>query len=569
MPKRPACSRWRLLARALVLTSLLGSAACAGRDTADVASAPVPAIEMRDFAPGPIAMRRLTRAQYAATLRGVFGQALKIWAPPEVDVAEEGLATVGSKVASVTPAGMEGYHKSARQVAATVLGPSRRASVVSCTPADVSAPDDACAAAFVDAVAPLLLRRALVPGESQRYVQRARAATETLGDFWAGLESVLVGWLVSPEFLFVQERAGEPAPDGSGARLTPTTLASRLSYFFWGRGPDRALLDAAADGSLATDDGYVAQVDRLLADEIALERGVRALFTDLLDLDHLASIDKDDALFPALTAAALEDAREQTLRTVVDHLLVQRADYRDLFTTRKTFMTRNLGPIYEVPVSEDWAPYTFPEDSARAGLLGHVSFLALNARAVRSSPVLRGVFVLDKLLCISIPPPPADVSFDTVATGDNNAPTARERLAVHRKEPSCAGCHTVIDNIGLALENFDAIGRFRTHESGVPIDTSGELMGTGYADVRGFHTAMRNAPNLANCMVRKLYMHGVGRPFVGAEWDLLTALTTDFAADGHDFVGLMRNIALSHGFRATSGPEVLKAAPTTSGKEGG
>ncbi len=518
-----------------------------------------PAIELRDFTPGPIAMRRLTRAQYVATVRGVFGDDLEVLAPTEVDVVAEGLVTVGAKVASMTPTGMEGYLLSARQVAATSLTPARRASLAGCAPASITAPDDACAAAFVAKVGPLVLRRALSAGEPERYVQRARAATEALGDFWAGLEAVVVGWLVSPEFLFIQERAGADAGDGSGARLTPMTLASRLSYFFWGRGPDAALLAAAADGSLATEAGYTAQVDRLLADGPRLERGVRALFRDLLGLGALATVDKDDDHFPALTAAALEDAEEQTLRTIVDHLLVQRADYRDLMTTRKTFMTRNLGPIYEVPVVEDWESHTFPAGGARAGLLSQVSFLALNARAVRSSPVLRGVFVLDRLLCVKIPPPPGDVSFDAVATGTNNAPTARERLAAHRTHPSCSGCHTVMDNIGLALENFDAIGRFRVHEAGVTIDSSGDLLGVPYSDVRGFYQALRDTPELPRCAVHKLLMHAVGRPSVAAEWRLVKALTADFEADGYDFVELMRKVALSHGFRATVGPQQAAA----------
>ena len=546
---------------AWALAALLVASACTdggggGEDEViDAGTEPLgPAVTLLDFEPGPIAMRRLTRIQYAATLRGVFGDDLKVLLPTEVDVPSEGLLTVGAKVASITPAGMEGYQLSARQVAAAVLADDRRATALSCTPADASAPDDDCAGLFVETYAPLLLRRPLRAGEAQGFVDRARTATETLGDFWAGLEAVLVGWLVSPEFLFIQERAVAGDGPGAGLTLTAESLASRLSYFFWNRGPDAALLDAAADGSLLTEAGYAAQVDRLLADMPQLERGVRALFSDLLRLAELRTIDKDDALYPAFTAAAIEDAQEQTLRTIIDHLLVQRADYRDLFTTRKTFMTRNLGPIYEVPVEEDWAPYEFPEGGARAGILSHVSFLALNARAVRSSPVLRGVFVLDRLLCIKIPPPPPDVSFDAVATGSNNAPTARERLEVHRVSPSCNGCHTVMDNIGLALENFDAIGRFRTHEAGFPIDTSGTLMGDDYGDVRGFHEALRDAPNLPECLVEKLYMHSVGRPFVPAEARLIDALTADFAAAGYDFVDLMRNIALSHGFRATEGP---------------
>ena len=313
----------------------------------------------------------------------------------------------------------------------------------------------------------------------------------------------------------------------------------------------------AADGSLLDDEVYRAQIERLIGDEERLEAGVRALFVDLLELDDLSRTSKDSAAFPAYTATAIEDAYEQTMRTIVDHLLVQRADYRDLFTTRRTFMTRSLGPIYDVPVATDWEAFEFPEGSPRAGIQSHMSILALNAHESRSSPVLRGLFVLDKLLCVTIPPPPADISFDGFAPSDTNAPTARERLASHREDPACAGCHDMIDPIGLALENFDAVGQFRTHERGGVIRSDGEIFGAEYDDVRGFHQTLRDSPLLTRCAVHKLLMHGVGRQTVWDERALIDALEGDFERDGYDFVSLMRHIALSHAFRATSGPAEL------------
>ena len=512
------------------------------------------ATELEGYVPGPMAMRRLTRAQYVATIRALFGSDLEVLAPAEVDLRVEGLYTVGAGSTSMTPAGAERYELAGRQIASEVLSAERRDTLLSCLPVDADAPDDACAAAFVDEVAPRVLRRALRGGEAEVYVSLARSATEVLGGFYNGLEAVLAAWLLTPDFLFIQERALPSEGDAASMPLSGETLASRLSYFFWNQGPDRALLDAALSGALNTDEGYVAQVERLISDAARLEAGVRALFTDLYELDELAHVTKDKGAFPQFTSGVLEDAREQTLRTIVDHLLVQRADYRDLFTTPKTFMTRNLGPIYRVPVAEEWEAYAFPEGEARAGILTHVSFLALHARSARSSPVLRGEFILDAILCMKIPPPPPDVNFDTLTPGDPAAPTARERLEAHRIEPSCAGCHDVIDPIGLALENFDAIGQFRSHESGAEIETYGQVQGIDYDDVVGFHQALRSAPRVTECMVRKLYMHAVGRVSVAQEAPLLEALDADFASTGYDFVSLMRKVALTHGFRATSGP---------------
>jgi hypothetical protein len=514
-----------------------------------------PALEITDITPGAASMRRLTRAQYVASVQAVFGDDLEVLPPTEVDLRVDGLLTVGARETTVTPAGFEGYEASARQVAADVLARIRRERVLSCTPAADDARDDACAAELVESVAPLLLRRTLSPEEQSAYVALAGAAADTLGDFHAGLGAVITAWLLSPEFLFIREGVRPGAAEGAGGvPLDAQSLAARLSYFLWARGPDRALLEAAASGVLDDDVGYRAEVERLLDDEARLEQGVRALFTDLYDLDELSHVKKDPVAFPQLTSGALEDAREQTLRTIVDHLLVRGADYRDLFTTRRTFLTRRLGPIYDVPVAEDWAVHEWRAGGARAGILSQVSFLALNARTSRSSPVLRGEFLLDKILCQTIPPPPADVNFDAVAPGDVNAPTARERLGVHRVTPSCAGCHDVLDPIGLAFENFDAIGRFRLQENGEDILTYGEIQGVPYDDVRGLHTALRDLPSLTQCLVRKLYMHGVGRLPVRGERELLAALDQSFAEADYALVPLMRTIALSHGFRATAGP---------------
>ncbi|MGB0590009.1 MAG: DUF1588 domain-containing protein [Myxococcota bacterium] len=517
-----------------------------------VAAPSEPAAQLADYVPGPMAMRRLTRAQYVTSVKAIFGDDVDVLVPTEVDLPVEGLYSVGGSATSVTPAGIERYELAARLIAAYALSEERREEWLSCAPESDMAADDSCAEVFVEALAPRVLRRALRDGETAAYVSLAGAATEAMESFYGGLEAVLSAWLLTPDFLFIQERAA-PEEATWGRLLTGEALASRLSYFLWNQGPDDELMSAAMAGELETEQGYLTQLDRLLADGVRLEVGVRALFTDLYHLDDLAGVTKDASAFPQFTNKVLVDAKEQTLRTIVDHLLVQRRDYRGLFTTRKTFMTRNLGPIYQVPVADDWEAYEFPEGGARAGILSHVSFLALHARTSRSSPVLRGEFVLDKILCNTIPPPPPDVNFDTLTPGDPAAPTARERLAAHRIEPSCAGCHDLIDPIGLALENFDAIGQFRTHEAGAEIATYGQLEGISYDNVQGFYTALHDAPRVTKCMVKKLYMHAVGRKAVSDESEVLTALAGEFAMADYDFVALMKNIALTHGFRATSG----------------
>ena len=156
-----------------------------------------------------------------------------------------------------------------------------------------------------------------------------------------------------------------------------------------------------------------------------------------------------------VTGTTLEHAREQTLRTVIDHLITQEADYRDLFTTRKTFMSMQLAAVYDTPTGQGWVPYEFDAASQRTGLLTHVSFLAVNSHSVRSSPTLRGKALREVFLCQKVPDPPPDVDFSALEEA-GDAATAKERLAVHNTNPSCAGCHLVTDPMGLSLENCNS-----------------------------------------------------------------------------------------------------------------
>ena len=191
---------------------------------------------------------------------------------------------------------------------------------------------------------------------------------------------------------------------------------------------------------------------------------MRAFFADIYGFDAIEQglVRKDPALFPAFSQPLIQDAREQTLRVIADHLLDDDGDYRELFTTRRSFMTRTLGLVYRVPVRSRrrlGAVRLFPADSQRAGLLTHVSLLALHSHPGRSSPTLRGKFVREVLLCQDVPPPPGNIDFSMFADdAAQNRSTARERLEAHVASPACAGCHDLMDPLGLALEKMDGIG---------------------------------------------------------------------------------------------------------------
>ncbi len=505
---------------------------------------------------GPAALRRLTAEQFERSIHDVLGEHITVPSRIDPDDRRDGLLAVGATFASVTPSGFEKYEAAATAVAEQALDATHRADLVQCQPASATSSDDECATAFLERVGRRLLRRSLTQEELDARVMIANEATSMLSDFYAGLELALASLLISPDFLFRVDEA-EPDPnDPSRMRLTSVSMASRLSYLLWNTTPDDALIAAGENGDLVNEGRLAEQVERLLSSP-KLEIGIRSIFSDLYDFKQFDDglVRKDNALFPVYTQTLVEEAKEQTLRTIVAHV-AEDQDYRDLFTTSESFLTRRLGVAYRVPVptADGWEPYVFSPEARRAGMLSHISFNALYSHPGRSSATLRGKFVREVLLCQDIPTPPANVDFSIVEDTMGELRTARERLEAHVTNDACAGCHTLTDPIGLALESFDAIGMLRDEENGVPIDTSGELDGTAYEDAAGMGRALRDHPALGPCLVRSLYRYAAGRDTERGEQALLSSLNDSFEESGYSVRALMREIVLSGGFRTTSGP---------------
>jgi hypothetical protein len=203
-------------------------------------------------------------------------------------------------------------------------------------------------------------------------------------------------------------------------------------------------------------------------------------------------------------------------------------------------------------------PYTFGSSDPHAGILTLAAFLMLDpTHEGRSSPTIRGKTVRELLLCQKIPPPPGNVDFKLVQDTHNLLyRTARDRLTAHRDNPACAGCHSITDPIGLAIENYDAIGQYRTQENDAVIDASGSFEHKPYKDVVALEKILHDSPATTNCVAKRLYEYGVGRPVVPAEKQWLEYLGEHFAADQYKFPALMRTVATSKAFRAIS-PDTL------------
>ncbi|MBM89317.1 MAG: hypothetical protein CMQ41_13165 [Gammaproteobacteria bacterium] len=504
-----------------------------------------------EYSDSEVRIRLLTGEQYTNSIAAVFGEdiANSVLPPMPPMTRTDGLLSSGAAYVGVTSDQISQIQQTATSIAAKVVDETHRDFLIPCRPESDKTPDGTCAGLFLKEAGQLLARRPLNNSRLTELVDIANYAAEQTEDFYAGLALALESILISPDFIFIVDEQ-EPDPFRPGFyRFTAYSLASRLSFFLWNAPPDLPLLAAAESGDLHTKEGMAREVDRMLS-SMRLENGMRAFFDDMLGFDEFNSLAKDPAAYPMVTGSTLRDSREQTLRTIIDHLIIQDADYRDLFLTRKTFMSPALGIVYGIPAGNGWEPYQFPEDSPRIGILTHMSFLAANSHAVRSSPTLRGQALRERFLCQLVPDPPPNVDFSLIEEAEN-ALTARERLEVHNTNPSCAGCHLITDPMGLSLENFDGAGLFRLTENGAELDINGELDGVAYSDISGLAAAVRNHPKLPNCLVNRLFAYGTGGP-VSLRYDnnTITWLENRFIANQYRLGALLRELVLSQAFSA-------------------
>ena len=515
--------------------------------------------------------RRLTEAQYRNTIADVFGRSIVVSGRFDPLERVDGLLAVGASRAAITPAGLERYEALGRSIALQVVDPDNRDMLIACRPIDASQKDEGCAGSFLATVGRFLFRRPLTQGEQSLYVGIANDAAGELGDFYQGLAYSLAGMLVSPKFLFINETVEADPENPGGYRLDGYSKATRLSFLLWNTTPDGPLLDAAESGQLSDEVGFRAQVERMVASP-RLEQGVRAFFADMLEFERFETMEKDPIIYPAFSLQVAEDAEEQTLRTLTYLLLDKAVDYRQIFTSRETFLSGSLGLIYRVPVNipSGWVPHEFDEQQPWAGVHTHLSFQALFSHPGKSSPTLRGKAVREQLLCQKVPEPPGDVDFtDFNRDSDPVNRTARQRLDVHNAEPSCAGCHKIMDPIGLGMEQFDAVGQFRTVENDAPIDPSGELDGIPFVDASSLGQALYKNPAATECVANRLFAYASGRSPQPAEREWLSYLHEEFAGTGYKFPDLLRSIVLSDGFYRVVGPspDPAKVASSTEEKE--
>jgi mono/diheme cytochrome c family protein len=372
--------------------------------------------------------------------------------------------------------------------------------------------EDACAKQILSTLMRRAYRRQIAEADLKGPMVRYREGRSE-ADFDAGIGRALSAVLVSPEFLFRVELDPERAAAGAAYRISDLELASRLSFFLWSSLPDEELLDAAIRGTLSRPDELERQARRMLADRRSYNLASN-FAGQWLGLRSLEALDPNVRLYPDFDDNLRQAFRQET-ELFVDSILREDRSVRDLIRADYTFLNERLAKHYGIPhvYGSRFRRVALAPGSARGGLLRHGSILAVTSYATRTSPVLRGVWVLDNIFGAPPPPPPANVP----ALDDTPVAASlpmRQRLGAHRANPACASCHRTIDPVGFALENFDAVGRWRNDDgdSG-PVDVSGALPGAvAFRGVAGLEESLLSRPELfAGRLTEKLLTFALGR----------------------------------------------------------
>ncbi len=495
--------------------------------------------------PGASPIRRLTRAEYDNTTADLLGDT----SLPPNSFPEEAVELGFTNNASVQTASdllAEGYETQAISLAMKAIPTGMLSAVVGCDPQLVGA--DACAHSFIEGFGKKAYRRPLDAEESERLFQFYAKSSAAYGGFEAGVRMVMEAMLQSPHFLYRVEAA---PPDGAIRRVTGFELATRLSYLMWGSMPDDLLFQAAAKGALDAPAGISEQAQRMLLDP-KVNRSMGKFFSEWLQLDTLGRVSRDATMFPTFTTDIKRLMRTETERFTTDVVFSGSGDLKGLLLGSYTFMNKPLADFYGVtgPTGDAFERVEL-DPTKRLGLLAQGSLMAAHANANQTSPVARGFFVRESILCTPPPPPPATIKV-TPPAFDPTLST-RERFALHRTQAVCAGCHQLMDPVGLGFENFDAVGRYRSDEAGKPIDATGELSQT---DVDGpFNGAAELASKLATssmtraCVVKQWFRFGNGRGESEAD-DACTldTLTKAFAASNGNVRDLLLQLTQTDTF---------------------
>ncbi|MEM9192032.1 MAG: DUF1592 domain-containing protein [Myxococcota bacterium] len=469
-------------------------------------------------------LRHLTREEYDNTVNDLLGNVGSPATSFPGDLVQDGFE-VGT---NMSPALVESYFDTAdglAQQAVTDLD----ALLGGCDVAGRG--EDACASDFMDSFLLRAFRRPPTAAERQEFTDLFEATVAEQG-FSEGIQVVVHATLASSPFLYHYDAP----PDGASAEdivaFSSYAMASKLSYFVWNTMPDDALFAAAAADELRTPDQIATMAREMLQDSRA-QSGMKNFYRQWLELDHIDHIELDTDVYPLWNDAMRGEMRESLERYLDYAIWEDGGSFDALFSGDAIFVNESLAEVFGVDASgQDMRRMTAP-NGERAGLLTHPALLSAHSHTNQSSPVLRGYFLRTRFFCGSLPPPPPDVVFDLGPPVPGES--TRERFSRHSTDESCAGCHNLMDPLGFGLENYDAIGRFRTEDEGVVVDARGEVMGAGEADgpfngPQELAERMAGSDEVRQCMARQLFRYAAARTERQSEACVLDGLYETAAA---------------------------------------
>ncbi|MEM7158547.1 MAG: DUF1592 domain-containing protein [Myxococcota bacterium] len=539
----------RSVAWGAVASLLVAASSCGGED-------PDEGISIGD--PGPSPLRRLTRLEYNNAVFQIFGDTSQ----PALAFAPEETALGFNNQASalvVSPLLAEQFLTAAENLAVK-HSPTILATLASC--ANATSLDGGCTTqsqAWIRSFGKEVFRRPMADDEVTEWFAVFSDGTALDGGFDAlsGVELVVAGMLQSPHFLYrVEFGRNEPNAEGID-ELSPHEMATRLSFLFWNSPPDRILIDAADADELRTPEQLEQQARRLLRAPRARE-AVRNFHRQWLELEKvtevLAGIGKDTEMFPDYDPDILPLLQQETEGFFEFAVFDADATLDTLFTAPFTIVNQPLAEFYgfDAPGATEEQFVRVELDPARySGFLTQAGLLALYAKPNRTSPVHRGKFVRERLLC-QIPPPPPDVVPE--APDVDISQTTRQQLEQHKTDPLCSSCHQMLDPLGLGFEHFDAMGRWRDDENGLPIDASGEFIATTDIDgafngVVEFGAAMGGSQQVRDCVTTQWFRFAHGRGETDADDESLALVREAFARSEFRIQELLVALTQTHAFR--------------------
>jgi hypothetical protein len=494
-------------------------------------------------------MRRLTRFEYNNTVRDLLQDKSL---PANAFPSEESGNGFGNDAdaQAVVASLAEQYVNVAEKVALAATASDRIASLAACaTQVTDAASETSCARTIAETFTPKAWRRALAAGEADSIVALFQAV-RTTSDFPKSVGAMLEAILQSPEFLYKPE-FGVDAPGRPGVKQpTGDEMATRLSYLFWASAPDDALRAAAAAGELTTPAGIRTQAQRLLADPKAREV-VRFFFDSLLPIQSLASLERSTVDYPTFSAKIGSLMRTETQTFLENEIFSGPGTWPGVFTAPYTYVNQELATYYGLTgvTGDAFQKVMLPPQSHRAGLLTQAGVLSGPVHSNHENPVVRGSFVIQKLMCLPIPLPTGDIAAMVTPPDPKSAATARQRYTVHSSNAVCRGCHQNMDPLGYALENFNVVGLWRDQENGVTIDASGTAPALGT-----FNGAIELGQRLAEsedaqqCFATHWLNFGYGRTLKDTEACGVSSVRSKFKESGYNVQEMLLALTQSEAF---------------------